>query len=209
MLSRRAFSGALAAMFTGASAAERAFAGTIEASRTQPASTDRLWLKRPDGSEIVSRFRDASGAYDPIQVLLLSWFLRDVADDQRAVWMEPRLFDLMASVQSSMSAVHGSALPLVITSGYRTPEHNAGIENAARSSMHLYGYAADLRVTGYSPRAVALAASFFSTGGIGLYGSFTHLDVWRQRTWVDRRGSRTGTQAPAPTSATVSGFRAD
>ena len=143
-------------------------------------------MVRPDGSEVLSRFRGGDGVYDRGQILLLSWFMRDIRDDDRAVWMEPQLFDLLAGVQASMSAVHGGALPLLVTSGYRTSGHNAVLENAARTSMHLYGYAADIQVRGYAPRAVALAASFFSEGGIGLYDTFTHLDVWQRRTWVER-----------------------
>ncbi|HEV2541144.1 MAG TPA: DUF882 domain-containing protein [Methylobacterium sp.] len=161
-------------------------AGASEPLRDAPAGRDRLWLMRPDGTEVSSRFRTAEG-YDRPQMLLLSWFMRDIHDDDRAVWMEPRLFDILAGVQASMSAVHGSALPLVVTSGYRTPRHNAALENAARTSMHLYGYAADVQVRGYPPRAVALAASFFSEGGIGLYDTFTHLDVWQRRRWSSGR----------------------
>ncbi|PXW65882.1 DUF882 domain-containing protein [Methylobacterium sp. B4] len=164
---------------------DRAVAAATEPLRAVPTGRDRLWLVRPDGSEVLSRFRDADG-YDRTQILLLSWFMRDIRDDDRAVWMEPRLFDLLAGVQASMSAVHGAALPLTVTSGYRTLGHNASLENAARTSMHLYGYAADVQMRGYPPRAVALAASFFSEGGIGLYDTFTHLDVWRRRTWIER-----------------------
>jgi hypothetical protein len=103
--------------------------------------------------------------------------MRDIRDAGRAVWMQPSLFDLLAGVQASMSAVHGPArvadiahepgqeqdlgpvvagpgaeaaaqlrpvrpsavhgspLPVMVTSGYRTPEHNAALENAARNSM--------------------------------------------------------------------------
>ncbi|WP_375455611.1 YcbK family protein [uncultured Methylobacterium sp.] len=164
--------------------------------RAEAAGRDRLWLVRPDGAEIRSRFRQAEGAYDQDQVLLLSWFMRDVRDAERAVWMEPRLFDLMAAVQASMSTVHGNPLPLVVTSGYRTRAHNAAIETAARNSMHLFGYAADLQVRGYLARAVALAASFFSHGGIGLYDTFTHLDVWRQRTWIEGKAGTAAGRVP-------------
>ncbi|SEP41376.1 Uncharacterized conserved protein YcbK, DUF882 family [Methylobacterium sp. ap11] len=165
-----------------------ALAGAADSLRDAPAGRDRLWLMRPDGSELRSRFRTGAG-HDRTQILLLSWFMRDIRDAGRAVWMQPSLFDLLAGVQASMSAVHGSPLPVMVTSGYRTPEHNAALENAARNSMHLYGYAADIQVRGYPPRAVALAASFFSRGGIGLYDSFTHLDVWQRRTWTGRQAA--------------------
>ncbi|KQP61924.1 YcbK family protein [Methylobacterium sp. Leaf112] len=173
----------LGGLLAGAWPGDAAYADALASLRDRPNGRDRLWLRRADGSEIVSRFRDPSGAYDRAQILLLSWFMRDIRDDERAVWMEPRLFDLLASVQSSMAAVHGAPLPLLVTSGYRTPAHNAALENAARQSMHVYGYAADVQVKGYAPSAVALAASFVSDGGIGLYDSFTHLDVWTRRSW--------------------------
>ena len=165
---------------------DRAYAA--EAARAAPgpgdaAGRDRLWLKRDNGAEIQARFRDDRG-FDRSQVMLLSWFMRDVVDGDRAVWIEPRLFDLLAAVQVSMSRIHGAPLPLLLTSGYRTPQHNAVLEGAARNSMHLYGYAADLQVPGYSPKAIALAASFFAEGGIGLYDGFTHLDVWKVRVWT-------------------------
>ncbi len=183
---RAACAGAGAAvLLAGADAGERAFAAEVaRAAVAEPrVGRDRLWLKRTTGAEVEARFRDGRG-FDAAQVLLLSWFMRDVVDGDRAVWIEPRLFDLVAAVQASMSQVHGAALPLVLTSGYRTPLHNAALEGAARNSMHLYGYAADLRAPGYSPRAIALAASFFAQGGIGLYDGFTHLDVWKVRTWT-------------------------
>lgn len=125
--------------------------------------------------------------------------MRDLGDAERAVWMESRLFDLMAAVQASMSAIHGATLPLVVTSGYRTRAHNAAIEGAARNSMHRFGFAADLQGRGYPPRAVALAASFFSQGGIGLYDTFTHLDVWRRRTWIG--GKSRAAARPVPVEA--------
>jgi uncharacterized protein YcbK (DUF882 family) len=104
----------------------------------------------------------------------------------------------LAKVQSSISAVHGAALPLTVTSGYRTPAHNLKIEGAARNSMHLYGYAADIQVAGYPPRVTALAASFFAEGGIGIYDDFTHLDVWKVRLWVGDRYRAIKPGAPAP-----------
>ena len=188
---RRACGGGLAAalspLLADAGPIDRAYAA--EAARAGgTVGRDRLWLKRTNGTEVEARFRDDRG-FDRVQVLLLSWFMRDVADGDRAIWIEPRLFDLLAAVQSSLSAIHGAALPLPLPSGYRTPEHNAHLEGAARNSMHLYGYAAALQVPGYSPKAIALAASFFAEGGIGLYDGFTHLDVWKVRLWTGRRAA--------------------
>lgn len=44
---------------------------------------------------------------------MLSWLLRDVDDGDAAVWIDPRVFDLLAAVQGAMSAVHGAVVPLI------------------------------------------------------------------------------------------------
>ncbi len=185
---RSACFGATALLLAGAGRSDRAFAADAAHVADHPVGRDRLWLKRTNGAEVEARFRTDTG-FDQVQILRLSWFMRDVNDRDKAVWIEPRLFDLLAAVQSSMSNIHGAPIPLMLTSGYRTPEHNSKIETAARNSMHLYGYAADLYAPGYPSRAVALAASFFKEGGIGLYDGFTHLDVWKLRVWEGRKSA--------------------
>lgn len=60
--------------------------------------------------------------------------------------------------------------PVVITSGYRTAAHNAAV-GGAKSSQHLYGRAADIRVQGVSVEDVAAYAERLMPdwGGVGRY----------------------------------------
>ena len=60
--------------------------------------------------------------------------------------------------------------PVTITSGYRTPAHNAKA-GGAKFSQHLYGRAADIRVPGVSVEDVAACAEHLlpGRGGVGRY----------------------------------------
>ena len=68
--------------------------------------------------------------------------------------------------------------PVTINSGYRTVTYNEKVDGAD-SSQHMYGMAADISVSGVKPKDVAAFAETLlpKTGGIGIYDSFTHVDV--------------------------------
>ena len=68
--------------------------------------------------------------------------------------------------------------PVTIHSAYRTVTYNNKVDGAAQS-QHLYGAAADIAVSGVSPKVVAEFAETLlpKTGGIGIYSTFTHVDV--------------------------------
>jgi uncharacterized protein YcbK (DUF882 family) len=69
-----------------------------------------------------------------------------------------------------------------ITSGYRSPQHNKKI-GGAKDSQHVKGMAADIKVTGMTPKEVALVIEGLieqgkiKQGGIGIYPSWVHYDI--------------------------------
>lgn len=68
--------------------------------------------------------------------------------------------------------------PVIITSGYRCPTHNANV-GGAKGSKHMEGIAADIKVKNTSPDTVYsfLDETFPTSYGIGLYKSWVHIDV--------------------------------
>ena len=67
---------------------------------------------------------------------------------------------------------------VTITSAYRTPGKNKAVGGQVYS-QHLYGRAADIKVNGVTPAKVAAYAEKLlpKKGGIGIYKTFTHIDV--------------------------------
>ena len=67
--------------------------------------------------------------------------------------------------------------PVTITSAYRTPPHNKTC-GGTTYSQHLSGRAADIKISGVTPKKVAdYAETLLDNGGIGIYNAFTHIDV--------------------------------
>lgn len=93
-------------------------------------------------------------------------------DGSDAVLVAPRLVMVLETIRAHFDA------PVVIHSGYRTPQHNAKVNGAAHS-QHCYGMAADVTVRGHTPAEVAAFARSIMPdwGGVGVYDSFCHIDV--------------------------------
>ena len=93
-------------------------------------------------------------------------------DGSDAVLVAPRLVMVLETIRAHFDA------PVVIHSGYRTPQYNAKVGGVAHS-QHCYGTAADIVVRGKTPAAVAAYARQLMPdwGGVGIYNTFTHIDV--------------------------------
>jgi len=84
--------------------------------------------------------------------------------------------------------------PITVVSAYRTEEYNKKC-GGAPASQHLYGKAADIKVSGVTPLQVALLAESVGFNGIGVYthdgNYFTHVDVRPTKSyWKDAAGHK-------------------
>lgn len=93
-------------------------------------------------------------------------------DGSDVVFIESDLVDILQKIRDHF----GKAV--MINSAFRTFSHNKKV-GGATYSQHLYGTAADIKVSGVTASAVADFAETLmpNTGGIGRYSTFTHVDV--------------------------------
>ena len=93
-------------------------------------------------------------------------------DGSDVVFIESDLVDILQKIRDHF----GKAV--TINSAFRTFSHNKKV-GGATYSQHLYGKAADIKVSGVAASVVADFAETLmpSTGGIGRYSTFTHVDV--------------------------------
>lgn len=74
--------------------------------------------------------------------------------------------------------------PLILTSAYRSPEHNKRV-GGAKASKHMEGIAFDVRMENHDPQAFEAAARAVGFTGFGYYprSGFMHIDTAAPRSW--------------------------
>lgn len=101
-------------------------------------------------------------------------------DGSQVVFIDDYLYNILDILRQKIGK------PVIITSGYRTPEWNKKCDGA-KYSYHMRGMAADIRVDGISAKELAnkLNAIVPNECGIIVYKSWVHFDV---RTSKYRKG---------------------
>ena len=99
--------------------------------------------------------------------------------------IEPALLDLLHDLVHAT----GTSSPFQVISGYRSSATNEMLRlrsgGVARTSMHLFGRAIDVRLADVPLADLRDAALEMRAGGVGYYASsnFVHLDTGRVRSW--------------------------
>lgn len=93
-------------------------------------------------------------------------------DGSDPIFVDTDLVDILQKIRNHF----GKAV--TITSAFRTASHNKKV-GGATYSQHCYGMAADIKVSGVAASAVAdyIETLIPSTGGIGRYSTWTHVDT--------------------------------
>lgn len=102
------------------------------------------------------------------------------SDGSPVVFIDEKLWKTLDALREKIGK------PIIITSGYRTPSLNKKVGGAAYS-YHMRGMAADIKVSGVTPKEVAekLNEIVPDECGIIVYKSWVHFDV---RTSKYRKG---------------------
>ena len=97
-------------------------------------------------------------------------------DGTDPIFIAPKLVEVLQKIRTHFKKA------VTINSAFRTVARNKAV-GGAKYSQHLYGTAADIVVSGVSPKQVAEYAEKLmpNTGGIGIYSNFTHIDVRRTK----------------------------
>lgn len=142
----------------------------IELDREAPMDIQTYSLKADGGKRVSADFR------------VREFRCRDGSDE---VLISDRLVELLQKLRSYFGK------PVILNSAYRTQTHNAAVGGSPKS-QHLLGNAADIVVEGVSPLETAQYAEVLqpSSGGIGVYQTFTHVDVRADRSRWDSRSGR-------------------
>ena len=115
-----------------------------------------------------------SKAKDGSKKLSANFKVREFActDGSDPVFIAPELVTVLQKIRTHFGRA------VTINSAYRTPAKNKAV-GGTTYSQHLYGTAADIVVKGVKPSAVADYAEKLlpNKGGIGIYNTFTHIDV--------------------------------
>jgi uncharacterized protein YcbK (DUF882 family) len=101
------------------------------------------------------------------------------------VQINVRIIEALWAVQQYL-ARDGFYGPIVVHSGYRTPQTNAQIEGAARLSLHMWGKAVDFHVPGVAIADLAgVCEACPVSGGVGYYPEgWVHMDTGPKRSWT-------------------------
>lgn len=132
---------------------------------------------------VVSNVRTYSLNKNGNEKITNNFAIREFAckDGSNTILIDDKLATLLQDIRDHFGK------PVIINSAYRTEKHNQEVGGTA-NSYHLYGKAADIQIKGVSPREIAQYAESLGVKGIGLYGTFVHVDTRTNKYYWNTNG---------------------
>jgi uncharacterized protein YcbK (DUF882 family) len=133
--------------------------------------------------QVTVRYRLADGTYDQAALGRLRAFFRS-SGDRKEIEVSLRLIEVLSRLQGM-----AGGKPLVLLSGYRSPDYNQDLKQQGRAvaggSLHTEGLAADLAFPRPALASLWKRVRDLDCCGAGYYQKegFLHVDVGRPRFW--------------------------
>jgi len=132
---------------------------------------------------VTVRYRRPDGSYDPAALARIRHAFRSSGDGREGD-VSLRLIEMLSYLQRA-----AGGRPLVLISGYRSPDYNQGLRDqgvkAAGGSLHTEGLAADVAFPRPMLRGLWQRVRGLDCCGAGYYAKegFLHVDAGRPRFW--------------------------
>ena len=93
-------------------------------------------------------------------------------DGSQVVFIDSHLVSILDILRNEVGK------PVIINSGYRTPERNKAV-GGAKYSYHMRGMAADIRINGMTAKEIANKLNKIIPDGCGIivYNTWVHIDT--------------------------------
>lgn len=136
-------------------------------------------IRKETGERITVRYRNKDGSYNEDALKKINRISRcSLTSEERKIPIK------LIEVIDRISDRFGKR-PVILLSGYRTKPLNDITPGAAKKSLHLIGWAMDIRIDGISSKRVRDFARAKMFGGVGYYPryGFVHIDIGKVRYW--------------------------
>jgi len=135
--------------------------------------------RKDNGESLTVTYRDENGVYIQDAFEKIKHIMRCSLEGA-----EIKIPELLVELMDAIEDRFGKK-GIVLLSGHRSKDLNEITPGAARYSLHMLGWAADIRIPGYSSKAIKNFAVKLNVGGVGYYPSmgFVHVDIGDVRYW--------------------------
>ncbi|MCX7905811.1 MAG: DUF882 domain-containing protein [Elusimicrobiales bacterium] len=136
-------------------------------------------LRKDTGEKITVKYRNKDDSYNEDALKQINYLARcSLTGEERKIPV--KLIEIIDKISDRFGK-----RTVILLSGYRTKPLNDITPGAAKRSLHLIGWAMDIKVDGVSAKRIKDYAKTLKMGGVGYYPAygFVHIDIGKVRYW--------------------------